>query len=87
MILNIFLFLWGGAIGRAREVTISNLKFEGTMNVKSIKEEKGVGAVIGVVENSLTVSSECTYRKSGTGTFPPVGTCPEGVDISNIKGI
>ena len=77
----------GGAIGRAREVTISNLKFEGTMTVKSVKEEKGVGAVIGVVENSLTVSSECTYRKSGTGTFPPVGTCPEGVDISNIKGI
>jgi len=77
----------GGAIGRAREVTISNLKFEGTMNVKSIKEEKGVGAVIGVVENSLTVSSECTYKKSGTGTFPPVGTYPEGVDISKITGI
>ena len=77
----------GGAIGRAREVTISNLKFEGTMNVKSIKEEKGVGAVIGVVENSLTVSSECTYKKSGTGSFPPVGTYPEGVDISKITGI
>ena len=77
----------GGAIGRAGEVTISNLKFEGTMNVKSIKEEKGVGAVIGVVENSLTVSSECTYKKSGTGTFPPVGTYPEGVDISKITGI
>ena len=77
----------GGAIGRAREVTISNLKFEGTMNVKSIKEEKGVGAVIGVVENSLTVSSECTYKKSGAGTFPPVGTYPEGVDISKITGI
>ena len=79
--------MWGGAIGLASEATISNLKFEGMMNVKSIKEEKGVGAVIGVVENSLTVSSECTYKKSGTGTFPPVGTCPEGVDISNIKGI
>ena len=77
----------GGAIGRAGEVTISNLKFEGTMNVKSIKEEKGVGAVIGVVEKSLKVSSECTYKKSGTGTFPPVGTCPEGVDISKITGI
>ena len=77
----------GGAIGRAREVTISNLKFEGTMTVKSVKEEKGVGAVIGVVENSLTVSSECTYKKSGTGTFPPVGTCPKGVDISKITGI
>ena len=80
----------GGAIGRAREVTISNLKFEGTMTVKSVKEEKGVGAVIGVVENSLTVSSECTYKKSGTGTFPPVGTYPEGFDTSildNLKGI
>ena len=77
----------GGAIGRAGEVTISNLKFEGTMNVKSIKEEKGVGSVIGGVENSLTVSSECTYKKSGTGTFPPVGTYPEGVDISKITGI
>ena len=57
------------------------------MNVKSIKEEKGVGAVIGEVQNSLTVSSECTYKKSGTGTFPPVGTCPKGVDISKITGI
>ena len=60
------------------------------MNVKSIKEEKGVGAVIGEVQNSLMVSSECTYRKSGTGTFPPVGTYPEGFDTSildNIKGI
>ena len=77
----------GGAIGLAREVTISNLKFEGTMNVTSIKKENKVGAVIGEVQNSLTVSSECTYRKSGTGTFPPVGTCPEGVDISKITGI
>lgn len=81
------LYVGGGAIGLASEATISNLKFEGMMNVKSIKEEKGVGAVIGEVQNSLMVSSECTYRKSGTGTFPPVGTCPEGVDISNIKGI
>ena len=82
--------MWGGAIGLASEATISNLKFEGMMNVKSIKEEKGVGAVIGEVQNSLTVSSECTYKKSGTGTFPPVGTYPEGFDTSildNLKGI
>ena len=80
----------GGAIGLARDATISNLKFEGTMNVKSIKEENKVGAVIGEVENSLTVSSECTYKKSGTGTFPPVGTYPDGFDTSildKIKGI
>ena len=77
----------GGTIGLARNATISNLKFEGTMTVKSKKEGNTVGAIIGVVENSLTVSSECTYRKSGTGTFPPVGTYPEGVDISKITGI
>ena len=80
----------GGLIGHASDATISNLKFEGTMTVKSKKEGNTVGAIIGVVENSLTVSSECTYRKSGTGTFPPVGTYPEGFDTSildNIKGI
>ena len=80
----------GGAIGLASEATISNLKFEGMMNVKSIKEEKRIGAVIGEVGKSLTVSSQCTYRKSGTGEFPPVGTYPEGFDITildNIKGI
>ena len=60
------------------------------MNVKSIKKENKVGAVIGEVQNSLTVSLECTYRKSGTGTFPPVGTYPEWFDTSildNLKGI
>ncbi len=80
----------GGAIGLASDATISNLKFEGMMKVKSIKEEKGVGAVIGVVEYSLTISTQCTYRKSGTGTFPPVGTYPEGFDtgiLDKIKGI
>ena len=77
----------GGAIGLASNTTISNLKFEGTMNVKSIKEGNKVGAIIGEVQNSLTVSTQCTYRKSGTGTFPPVGTRPEGVDISKITGI
>ena len=77
----------GGAIGLARNATISNLKFEGTMTVKSKKEGNKVGAIIGEVQNSLAVSLQCTYRKSGTGTFPPVGTYPEEVDISNIKGI
>ncbi len=77
----------GGAIGLASNTTISNLKFEGTMNVKSIKEGNKVGAIIGEVQDSLTVSTQCTYRKSGTGTFPPVGTCPKGVDISKITGI
>ena len=80
----------GGLIGHASDATISNLKFEGTMTVKSKKEGNTVGAIIGVVENSLTVSSECTYRKSGTGTFPPVGTYPEGFDtaiLDKIKGI
>lgn len=80
----------GGAIGLASGATISNLKFEGTMNVKSVKKENKVGAVIGEVQNSLKVSSECTYKKSGTGTFRPVGTCPEGFDteiLDKIKGI
>lgn len=77
----------GGMIGHASQATISNLKFAGTMNVKSKKEENKIGAIIGVVEKSLNVSSDCTYRKSGTGTLPPVGTYPDGVDISRIKGI
>ena len=80
----------GGLIGHASDATISNLKFEGTMNVTSKKEGNTVGAIIGVVEKSLTVSSECTYKKSGTGTFPPVGTYPEGFDtaiLDKIKGI
>ena len=77
----------GGAIGQALGATISNLKFEGTMTVKSIMEGNTVGAIVGVVDKSLTISSQCTYRKSGTGEFPPVGSYPEGVDISNIKGI
>lgn len=77
----------GGAIGLASESTISNLKFEGTMNVKYKKEEHKVGAIIGEVQKSLYISSQCTYRKSGTGEFPPVGTYPEEVDISTIVGI
>ena len=80
----------GGMIGLASVATISNLKFEGTMTVKSKKEGNTVGAIIGVVEKSLKVSSECTYKKSGTGTFPPVGTYPKGFDttiLDNLKGI
>lgn len=71
-------------------VTISGLKFEGKINVDencSQTDKSKIGAFIGEVQNSITVSGECTYRKAGNEEFPAVASNPKGVGINNIKGI
>ena len=80
----------GGMFGLVDGVTISGLKFEGKINVDencSQTDKSKIGAFIGEIQNSITVSSECTYRKAGNEEFPAVASNPKGVGINNIKGI
>ena len=80
----------GGMFGLVDGVTMSGLKFEGKINVDkrcSDLDKSKTGAFIGEVQNSITVSGECTYRKSGNEDLPDVASNPDGVEINNIKGI
>ena len=80
----------GGMFGLVDGVTMSGLKFEGKVNVDkscSDLDKSKTGAFIGEVQNSITVSGECTYRESGNEDLPAVASNPNGVEINNIKGI
>ena len=79
----------GGMFGKVRVATISGLKFEGYMDVdkdcNSTTDIEYTGYFIGKIDDSITVTDKCTYRKAGTKDLKAVASYPEGVDITRIE--
>lgn len=81
----------GGVFGTATDVTVSGLKFEGYMGINkdcnNTTDIEYSGYFIGKIQNSITVTDKCTYKKSGTKDLKAVASYPEGVDITKIEAI
>ena len=81
----------GGMFGKVSVATISGLKFEGYMDVdkdcNSTTDIEYTGYFIGKIDDSITVTDKCTYRKAGTKDLKAVASYPEGVDITKIEAI
>lgn len=79
----------GGMFGKVRVATISGLKFEGYMDVdkdcNSTTDIEYTGYFIGKIDDSITVTDKCTYRKAGTKDLKAVASYPAGVDITRIE--
>lgn len=81
----------GGCFGTVTDVTISGLKFEGYMDIdkdcNNTTDIEYSGYFIGNIQNSITITDKCIYRKSGTKALKAVASYPEGADITKIEAI